>query len=114
MNCQKYADKYGFILICPDGLYDSWYINSPALRGSQYQDFFFFDLVPRMEKAFRVDKKNVFITGLSMGGHGALYLFSQNSSVFRAAGSLSGAVDLKTCYTDYGIPLYLGLKNDVR
>jgi putative tributyrin esterase len=111
MGCQKYADRYGFILICPDGLYNSWYINSPAIQESQYSDFFFLDLVPRIEKLFRVDKRNIFITGLSMGGHGALYLFSQKPMIFKAAGSLSGAVDLNACYTDYEIPKYLGLKN---
>lgn len=112
MDCQKYADEYGFIIVCPDGLYDSWYINSPAIKGSQYADFFFMDLFPYVTKNYRVDNKNVFITGLSMGGHGALYLFEQKPELFRSAGSISGVLDLTNSLNDYRISEYLGLKKD--
>ena len=112
MDCQDYADKYGFILVCPDGLYDSWYLNSPVLPNSQYADFFFKELMPGINKDYRTDTKNIFITGLSMGGHGALYLFSLHPELFCSAGSLSGGVDLSDCADSYGIPRLLGLKND--
>lgn len=112
MDCQKYADRYGFIIVCPDGLYDSWYINSPAIKESQYADFFFMDLFPFITKSYRIDSKNVFITGLSMGGHGALYLFEQKPELFRSAGSISGVLDLKNSRNDYRISDYLGLKNN--
>ena len=112
MDCQKYADQYGFIIVCPDGLYDSWYINSPAIKESQYADFFFMDLFPFISKNYRTDSKNVFITGLSMGGHGALYLFEQNPGLFRSAGSISGVLDLTNSRNDYRISEYLGLKKD--
>lgn len=112
MGCQSYADKYDFILVCPDGLYDSWYINSPALPNSQFEDFFMKELEPYVSKEFRTDKKNFFITGLSMGGHGALYLFSRYPDFFCSAGSLSGAVDLNNCSTSYGIKEHFGLKED--
>ena len=26
----NYADQYGFIIVCPDGGYGSWYLDSPA------------------------------------------------------------------------------------
>jgi len=112
MDCQKYADQYGFIIVCPDGLYDSWYINSPAIKESQYADFFFKDLFPFISKTYRTDSKNVFITGLSMGGHGALYLFEQKPALFRSAGSISGVLDLTNSRKDYRISEYLGLKKD--
>jgi putative tributyrin esterase len=112
MDCQKYADQYGFIIVCPDGLYDSWYINSPAIKESQYADFFFKDLFPFVAKTYRVDSKNVFITGLSMGGHGALYLFEQKPELFRSAGSISGVLDLTNSRNDYRISDYLGLKKE--
>lgn len=111
-DCQKYADQYGFIIVCPDGLYDSWYFNSPAIKQSQYADFFFLDLFPFVTKTYRVDTKNVFITGLSMGGYGALYLFEQKPELFRSAGSISGLLDLANNRNDYRISDYLGLKND--
>ena len=110
-DCQKYADRYGFIIVCPDGLYDSWYINSPAIKKSQYSDFFFFDLMPFINKNIRVDTRNVFITGLSMGGHGALYLFAQNPDVFRSAGSLSGVLNLTDWWDTYAINKYLGINS---
>ena len=40
INVQKYADAYGFIIVCPDGLKDSWYINSPRKQMSKFEDFF--------------------------------------------------------------------------
>jgi len=110
MNCQSYADSFRFILVCPDGLYDSWYLNSPALINSRYEDFFFQDLVPDIERAFRTDPEILFITGLSMGGHGALYLFSKQPNLFKSAGSLSGVVDMRVCANSYGISKYLGLE----
>jgi putative tributyrin esterase len=113
MDCQSYADKYGFIIVCPDGLYDSWYINSPAIKESQYSDFFFMDLFPFITKTYRVDSKNVFVTGFSMGGHGALYLFEQKPGLFSSAGSLSGVLDLANSRNDYRISEYLGLKKDI-
>lgn len=113
MDCQNYADRYGFIIVCPDGLYDSWYINSPAIKESQFADFFFLDLFPFVAKNYRVDTKNVFITGLSMGGHGALYLFEQKPDLFRSAGSISGVLDLTNSRNNYRISEYLGLKSDI-
>jgi S-formylglutathione hydrolase FrmB len=110
-DCQKYADRYGFIIVCPDGLYDSWYFNSPAIKESQFSDFFFYDLMPFIASTYRVETKNVFITGLSMGGHGALYLFAQKPELFRSAGSLSGVLDLTDWWDTYAINTYLGIKN---
>lgn len=110
-SCQSLADRYGFILVCPDGLTDSWYINSPAIRESQYSDFLFLDLVPFIAKTYRTDPGNVFITGLSMGGHGALYLFAQKPGLFRSAGSLSGVTDLGFCWDEYGISRRLGIRD---
>jgi S-formylglutathione hydrolase FrmB len=106
-DCQLLADRYGFIIVCPDGLYDSWYINSPALKQSRYADFFFFDLVPYITEKYRIDLENQFITGLSMGGHGALWLFAQQPDRFRSAGSLSGVLDLSFCPDEYRIGEYL-------
>ena len=113
-DCQKTADTYGFILVCPDGLYDSWYINSPVKKNQQYTDFFFLDLVPEIEKRFRINRERVFITGLSMGGHGALFLFSVHPEKFRSAGSLSGVVDLRDCSSEYGLPDLIGTDNTAR
>lgn len=39
INCQEYANDYGTIIVCPDGLYDSWYLNSPVVSENQYESF---------------------------------------------------------------------------
>lgn len=103
MDAQSYADKYGFIIVTPDGLYNSWYINSPRQKNSQFEDFFMKELYTDVVKKYNVDTENIFITGLSMGGHGALSIFLNNIDKFKSAGSTSGAVDLSTLGTKYGI-----------
>jgi S-formylglutathione hydrolase FrmB len=108
MGAQRYADEYGFILICPDGFRDSWYLNSPQKKDHQFVDFFFKYLMPSLKQKYRIDANNLFITGLSMGGHGALYLFSQRPDLFRAAGSTSGVLDLRPSAEKYGLTAHLG------
>jgi putative tributyrin esterase len=91
---QKYADKYNFILVCPDGFWDSWYIDSPVNPKSKVETFYIKDLIPYLIKKYKVDVANIFITGLSMGGHGSMYLFLKNQEIFKSAGSLSGTLDI--------------------
>lgn len=109
IGCQSYADKYGFIIVCPDGFYDSWYLNSPVATEDQYEDFFVKELIPLINKRFRTQEDHVFITGLSMGGHGALYLYAQHSNLFMSAGSLSGLLRLSAWRDQFGISRILGL-----
>lgn len=113
IDCQKYADNYNTFIVCPDGLYDSWYLNSPVDTENQYESFFTKDLIPTIEDNYNVNKDSIFITGLSMGGHGALYLFSKAPEYFTSAGSLSGLLDLRNWEDHYGITRVLGLdKNE--
>lgn len=111
IDCQSYANKYGFIIVCPDGLYDSWYLNSPDKNENQYEDFFVDELWPFINNKFKVENDEIFITGLSMGGHGALYLFENHPSFFKSAGSLSGLLDLNLWQNEYGISRVLELNN---
>ena len=92
-DLQKLADQYGFIIVTPDG-FTSYYINSPTNKYSQYEDFFFKELVPKVHRAFKIDDKNIFISGLSMGGYGALRYFILHPDYFNTAGSTSGALEL--------------------
>jgi putative tributyrin esterase len=109
IDCQFYSNKYDMIIVCPDGLYDSWYLNSPVKGENEYEDFFIRQLMPYISNNYRVNPDAVFITGLSMGGHGALYLFACNPSLFASAGSLSGLLDLHDWRKHYGISRILGL-----
>lgn len=91
IDVQAMANKYQMIVVCPDG-FVSYYLNSPNDAGSQYEDFFFKDLVPLIHRSFNIDRKNIFISGLSMGGYGALRYFILHPDYFNTAGSTSGAL----------------------
>lgn len=107
-NLQQYADKYNFIIACPDGNYDSWYVDSPMLKESQFESYFFNDLVPEIFSKYSIDSNNVFITGLSMGGHGAINLFLNHPQFFKSAGSTSGILNLLPFPDNWGIKDVLG------
>jgi putative tributyrin esterase len=108
MDAQKYANDYGFIIVCPDGLFSSWYINSPVKSDMQFESFFFDELFPDLKLKYKVDADNVFISGLSMGGHGALYLFIKHPELFKSAGSTSGGIQLSDGFGKYGLGDVLG------
>ncbi len=93
-DLKYYSDEFGFIIACPDGFKDSWYIDSPLKKGERYAAFFRETIFPALRDSLPVDTSQVFISGLSMGGHGALRLFMENPEFFRAAGSMSGVMDL--------------------
>ncbi|WP_242927915.1 alpha/beta hydrolase [Pontibacter vulgaris] len=90
------ADKYQVIIVTPDGGYSSWYFNSPTDRASQYETFITQELVTDIDKKYKTikEKNGRFISGLSMGGHGALYLAARHPELYLAAGSMSGSVNI--------------------
>jgi len=92
-DLQKLADQYNFIIVTPDG-FTSFFINSPINKHSRYEDFFFKELAPKVHQSFSIDDKNIFISGLSMGGYGALRLFILHADYFNTAGSTSGALEI--------------------
>ena len=96
VNLQELADNYKFIIVCPEGYYNAWYVNSPQKKNNQYEKFFWNDLYPLINTKYKVDKSNIFITGLSMGGHGSMLLYLPNQKKFKAAGSMSGVLDIRS------------------
>jgi len=92
-DLQRLANDYGFLIVTPDG-FTSFYINSPANKNSRYEDFFFKELVPKVHQSFNIDDQNIFISGLSMGGYGALRYFILHSQYFNTAASASGALEI--------------------
>jgi S-formylglutathione hydrolase FrmB len=109
---QEYSDKYNFIIVCPDGLYNSWYVNSPVIKDQMYESFFFTDLIPFIFQNYKADQDKIFITGLSMGGFGALHLFASHPEIFRSAGSSSGLLDFTNYTAKYDIDLIIGSQTD--
>lgn len=96
IDLRPLADKYGFILVCPDGGYNSWYLDSPMDSTSQYETHIINEVIPYIDAHYSTlgQGKTRAITGLSMGGQGSLYLAARHPGLFYAAGSMSGGVDL--------------------
>ncbi len=107
---QQKANELNMILVCPDGGYNSWYIDSPVDTTVKYETFIIRELVPHIDANFRTIAKRAAraITGLSMGGHGALYLASRNQDVFGYAGSICGGVDIRPFPNNWDMKKILG------
>ncbi|GEO05660.1 esterase [Adhaeribacter aerolatus] len=92
----RLADKYNLIIVTPDGGFSSWYLDSPLDKKTQFETFITKELVDRVDNDYRTIKSRDgrFISGLSMGGHGALYLSARHPQLYSAAGSMSGALDI--------------------
>ena len=110
-DLQQLADDFQFILVCPNGFYDGWYLESTKKPKMKYRSYFEQDLLPEILRRLPADSAVVFVTGLSMGGHGALALFCDRPELFRAAASTSGVVDLaKALRPVFGLQKYLDIK----
>lgn len=94
----KLADQYNLIIVTPEGDRLSAYLDSPILTENLFETYIINEVIPKIDNTYRTirDRKGRVISGLSMGGHGALYLAARNPALFCAAGSMSGAVDLNT------------------
>ncbi|MEL6820824.1 MAG: alpha/beta hydrolase family protein [Calditrichota bacterium] len=114
-DVEALADLHDLIIICPDGDIDSWYFDSPVDEDSRYETHVAKEAVAAADSLYRTlaSKESRAITGLSMGGHGAMFLAARHPDIFGAAGSMSGGVNLLP-YTDkrWSIDEKLGLYNE--
>ncbi|MBL7722725.1 MAG: esterase family protein [Chitinophagaceae bacterium] len=94
---KEYADQYQMLIVCPDGGYNSWYIDSPVDSTVRFETYISKEVPAYIEKHYPVikDRKARAITGLSMGGHGGLFLGFRHADIFGTCGSMSGGVDLQ-------------------
>ena len=108
------VDRYGFIAIGVDGNYSSWYFDSPIDPTFKYETYIIDELVPFIDKKYKTiaSREGRAISGLSMGGHGSLYLSLKHQDVFGAAGSMSGGVDIRPFSEKWNIKKRLGAIND--
>lgn len=109
VDLTKYANQYNFILVCPDAQ-DSWYFDSPIDHSFQFETYITQELRNYIENNYRTvnDRKYRAITGLSMGGHGALWLAWRHPDLYGLCGSMSGAVDILTLKDRFKIDKRLG------
>ncbi len=81
-----------FLIVAPEGR-RSFYINS-ADGSVRYSDFFLQEFVPAIEGKYRVSggRGNRAISGISMGGYGALRFAFSHPELFSAASAQSAAL----------------------
>lgn len=98
MLVKNLADQYNLIIVMPEGETFSWYLDSPFDKTVQFETYITKEVLQKIDNSYRTvrDRKGRVITGLSMGGHGALSLSARHPDLYCAAGSMSGALDLNT------------------
>ena len=98
-NMQPIADEaictgksVDMVIIMPDAG-ETWYVNSYDGK-VPYEDMFFQELIPYMEKTYRLrtDREFRAISGLSMGGYGSFLYAIHHPAYFSACAPLSAAV----------------------
>ncbi len=106
----RLADQYNIMIVCPDGAVGSWYWDSPIDPQFQYETYVSKELVAFVDGKYKTirDRRGRGITGLSMGGHGALYLGIRHQEVFGTAGSMSGGVDIRPFPNNWDMSRRLG------
>ncbi len=108
------ADQYGMMIVCPDGAYSSWYWDSPVDSSFQFETFIARELIASIDHNYSTvaSREGRAITGLSMGGHGGLFLGIRNQDVFGACGSMSGGVDIRPFPNNWDIAKRLGKQSE--
>lgn len=109
-SLQKYADEYKMLIVCPDGANNSWYFDSPVDSAYRFETHVAREVPAFIDANYKTKKDRKFraITGLSMGGHGAMFLAFRHSETFGACGSMSGALNVSEIRKGYDVPKRLG------
>lgn len=107
------ATQLQMIIVCPDGR-GSWYIDSPVQLNSRYETFMTAELPRAVDSLYATvaTPEGRAVTGLSMGGHGALRLGFLHPDIYGACGATSGGVDLRPFPTNWNLTEILGPRRD--
>tara|TARA_R110002124_G_scaffold287320_4_gene472713 strand:+ start:7421 stop:8302 length:882 start_codon:yes stop_codon:yes gene_type:complete len=92
------ANTYEVLIVTPEVGPYSYYYDSPLMDSVRYESYITNDLIKEIDGKYRTiaDKSGRAITGLSMGGHGALMLGAKHPELFAAIGSMSGVTNIDT------------------
>ncbi len=107
---KKYADQYKLMIVCPDGGNSGWYFDSPVDSTMKYETYIGIEVPEYIDVHYNTIKNRTgrAITGLSMGGHGGLFLGFRHADFFGACGSMSGCVDLNSSRNKFEITKRIG------
>jgi S-formylglutathione hydrolase FrmB len=111
VSLESLADSYHLIIVCPDGNFNSWYMNSPVRQNSKFETYIVKEVVTFVDSAFRTwpEALGRAIIGSSMGGHGAATLLAKHPDMFLGAGSISGIMDLCEFPREWDMSAVLGV-----
>jgi len=109
-DLQKLANENDLLIVCPDAAYSSWYFDSPVDLTMHYETNISEEIPAFIDSRYRTikDRKGRAITGLSMGGHGGLFVGFRHARDFGACGSMSGALDISRITHGYDVEKRLG------
>lgn len=94
----RIVDQYKIIIVTPEGGTTSYYFDSPLDKGSQFETFISKEVIEKIDHTYPTikEKKGRIIAGLSMGGHGAMFIAARHPDLYSAAGSMSGVMNINT------------------
>ncbi len=97
----EHATKHQIIIVNPEGD-NGWYSDSVSNPNDRYETYITEELIPQIDKNFRTfsDRKNRFMSGLSMGGYGSLKFGLKYPEKFALVGSFSGALGAASIVID--------------
>jgi S-formylglutathione hydrolase FrmB len=105
-----YADEFNIMIVCPDGHKSSWYFDSPVDSTMRYETFVAKEVPEYVDAHYNTIRRRDgrAIAGLSMGGHGALFISFRNAETFGACASMSGLMDLNDTRNKYELTKRIG------
>jgi S-formylglutathione hydrolase FrmB len=95
---EQLAAGFPGIIVMPEGgaigFYSDWW-DQGHRAGAKWESYYLRELVPMVERRYRVraGRRWHAIAGVSMGGHGAIYLASQLPGYFGSASAFSAPLD---------------------
>jgi S-formylglutathione hydrolase FrmB len=107
---QEMANEHQLLIVCPDGSVNSWYFDSPVDSSYKYETHVSTEVPAFIDANYKTIANRNFraITGLSMGGHGAMFIAFRHAETFSACGSMSGALAVNYIKRGYDIQKRLG------
>jgi S-formylglutathione hydrolase FrmB len=107
---QSMSNEDQLMIVCPDGGFSSWYFDSPIDSNYKYETYVALEVPQYIDAHYKtIANRNArAITGLSMGGHGGLFLGFRYADMFGACGSMSGGVDMRPFPRNWDIAKRIG------
>ena len=111
---QAEADNNQLLIVCPDGSVNSWYFDRPIDSIYKFETHISKEVPSYIDEHYQTkkDRKYRAITGLSMGGHGAMFIAFRHTEVFGGCGSMSGALDISIIKNGHELNKVLGNYSD--